>query len=109
MTCEHLLKLEQALIKAGMEETFRGQPWSNNCREWVYFNCMLPLAEIRTYFALADCVEDHQHLGTHSGSESGLVCQVHHDAIMGHHPEGGFSGRRFEPRCTDAVTNHCHQ
>ena len=93
MTCDHLIKLEQALIDAGVEETYRGQPWSKNCREWVYFNGVLPLDEIRARFELAECVEDHEHWGTHSGSESGLVCRVHHDAIMGLHPDhGGQSG-----------------
>ncbi len=41
MTCEHLRSLEQAMIAGGMRETFRGQAWSNDCREWVYFQCLL--------------------------------------------------------------------
>jgi hypothetical protein len=44
MTCEHLRPLEQAMIDAGMKETFRGQAWSNNCREWVYFDCFIDTA-----------------------------------------------------------------
>lgn len=93
MTCEHLIKLEKALIDAGVEETYRGQSWSKNCREWVYFNCVLPLDDIRAQFDLDECVEDHEHRGTHSGSEAGLVCRIHHDAIMGLHPAvGGKAG-----------------
>ena len=41
MVCEHLYPLEQALLAAGIAETYRGQPWSRNCREWVYFDADL--------------------------------------------------------------------
>ena len=30
--------MEQALIARGIRENYRGQPWSMNCREWVYFD-----------------------------------------------------------------------
>lgn len=90
MVCEHLAALERALIESGAAETFRGQAWSDNCREWVYFACVLDLPALRARFAFAPCVEDHVHRGTHDGSEAGFVCTVCHDAIMGRHP--GDSG-----------------
>ncbi len=83
MVCEHLAPLEQELIAAGMKETFRGQAWTNNCREWVYFACWLDRAAIRARWPLADCVQDHEHRGTHDGQEAGFVCTACHDAIMG--------------------------
>lgn len=95
MTCEHLAALEQALAAARIEETYRGQPWSNNCREWVYFRCVLELPAIRARHALADCVKDHVHRGTHDGSEQGLVCEQHYDALMGLHPDGASEALRF--------------
>ncbi|MGH8618211.1 MAG: hypothetical protein ACREUW_11005 [Burkholderiales bacterium] len=97
MTCEHLIALERALIAAGVKENSRGQAWSLNCREWVYFDCFLPLDLIRQKFALDACVEDHTHRGTHDGQESGFYCAVHHDGIMGHHPDSGVGAQRFEP------------
>ena len=97
MTCEHLIALERALIGAGMKETSRGQAWSQNCREWVYFDCFLPLKPLRQKFQLADCVEDHEHRGTHDGQESGFVCTVHNDGIMGHHPASGVASMQFDP------------
>ena len=83
MVCEHLAELEQALLAANIPITFRGQPWTSNCHEWVYFACWLDRPVIRSQFTLADCVHDHDHLGTHDGQEAGLVCSVCHDAIMG--------------------------
>src|SRR5437764_486899 len=83
MLCEHLHLVEQAMAAAGIRETFRGRAWSDNCREWVYFDCYLELAAIRKQFAMAACVEDHIHRGTHDGSERGLVCHEHWDAVMG--------------------------
>ena len=86
MTCEHLAAVEAELKARGARETFRGQPWSDNCREWVYFDCVLDCEALRSQFALAPCVVDHDHLGTHDGQESGLICTEHHDAILGRHP-----------------------
>ena len=83
MTCEHLNDLEQAILAAGIVETFRGQAWSHACREWVYFDCFLDLEQIRAVHLLAECVHDHVHRGTHDGSERGFVCTHCHDALMG--------------------------
>ena len=83
MVCEHLSQLEQALIDRGIAVTFRGQAWSMNCREWVYFDCYLDISGIRKKLSLAECVQDHSHRGTHDGQEVGLVCTACHDGIMG--------------------------
>jgi hypothetical protein len=86
MLCEHLAPLEKELHTAGIQETFRGQAWSSNCREWVYFACYLDREAIRARMQLADCVKDHEHRGTHDGQEAGFVCTACNDAIMGVHP-----------------------
>ena len=92
MTCEHLNQLEKAMIAAGMPETFRGQAWSNNCREWVYFDCFIDTAAVRKTFTLADCVKDHAHRGTHDGQERGFVCAQCNDALMGaYEPTSGIA------------------
>ena len=97
MTCEHLIELERALIEAGFKELSRGQAWSKNCREWVYFDCFLPAQAIRQKFKFASCVGDHEHRGTHDGSESGFVCNVHNDGVMGYHPASGATAKNFNP------------
>jgi len=92
MTCEHLRPLEQAILSGGMRETFRGQAWSNNCREWVYFDCYIDAASVRRHFALAECVKDHAHRGTHDGQERGFVCSTCWDAIIGaYEPSTGLA------------------
>ena len=98
MTCEHLIELERALIDAGFKETFRGRPWAQNSREWVYFDCFLPAQIIRQKLKLAECVKEHEHLGTHDGQEFGFVCTEHNDGIMGHHPSSGVSAKNFYPK-----------
>ena len=85
--CEHLAQLEFDLQTSSFAETYRGRPWSRNCREWVYFDCVLDRAALRRRLRLADCVTDHQHLGTHDGAEAGFVCTIHDDAVIGLHPE----------------------
>jgi hypothetical protein len=83
MVCEHLALIESALLDSGIAVTFRGQAWSDHCREWVYFDCYLDTHALRKQFVLADCVEDHTHRGTHDGMEHGLVCNRCHDAVLG--------------------------
>lgn len=83
MVCEHLSAVESALAARGIAVTFRGQAWSERCREWVYFDAYLDTARIRHAIALAECVRDHTHRGTHDGQEHGLVCELCDDAVMG--------------------------
>jgi hypothetical protein len=87
MLCDHLHALEEEIIARGVKETYRGQAWSDNCREWVYFDCVLDLPALRARLSLAQCVADHRHRGTHDGNEAGLVCETCKDAIMGRHPD----------------------
>jgi len=74
------------MIAAGIEITFRGQAWTKKCREWVYFDCYIDRDAIRKRIDLPDCIEDHEHYGTHDGQEAGFVCKKCKDAIMGIHP-----------------------
>ena len=97
MVCEHLAELEAEIVAAGIKETLRGRAWSKNSREWIYFDCYLPATTIRNMFGLAECVIDHQHKGTHNGQESGFVCSIHKNGIMGHHPESAVLAETFKP------------
>ena len=87
MVCVHLRAIEEELLRQGRTVTFRGAAWSRNCREWVYFDGVLPIAELRRKFPLEPCVIDHEHRGTHDGQERGLVCTTDWDAIMGGLPD----------------------
>lgn len=85
MLCEHLQPLEKEIIEAGIKETFRGEAWTKNCREWVYFDCYLDRESIKKRFSFPPCVSEYEHRGTHDGQEAGFVCETCHDAIMGHY------------------------
>jgi hypothetical protein len=86
MTCEHLIHLERALISRRFRETFRGKAWSDNAREWVYFDVCFDLPAVREPFSLPTYVADREHLGTRDEQEAGFLCTVHQDGIMGTHP-----------------------
>ncbi len=83
MVCEHLRKVEVAVVASGATETFRGQAWTDNCREWVYFDRVLDLAGLRSRLDLDPCVVDHENTDPKSGTERRLVCTQHHDGIIG--------------------------
>jgi hypothetical protein len=86
--CEHLQPVEDYIRSQGVRVFDVCTPWSQNCRNWVYFeNIVLDAASLKSRFQLPDFVTIHSHRGTHDGSEQGLVCQLDHDALMGSHPD----------------------
>jgi len=95
VVCEHLAVLERELIAAGVPVKFRGQAWTENCREWVYFDCLLDRPSLRARLALPECVRDHEHLGTHDGQEAGFVCAACWDGVLGVHPSRVANARAF--------------
>lgn len=84
--CEHLAPMLHHLITEGRKIVSCGQPWSNNCHLWIYFDSVLDCEGLLGKFDGADAVEIHDHRGTHDGAERGLYCRVHHDGLMGMHP-----------------------
>ncbi|MBO0340068.1 MAG: hypothetical protein ACTHOM_15360 [Allomuricauda sp.] len=87
MICEHLQPIEKIIQEKRIKEKYRGPAWSNNCREWVYYECFIDAVSLSQRLDLDECVEIHKHLGTHDGSEYGFYCNEHHDGIMGYPPE----------------------
>lgn len=83
MTCPHLYPLEAELLAAGISEVSRGTPWSQNCREWVYFDVVLDTASIAARLGFAACVQLSENLDPKSGTERGFECVACHDAVMG--------------------------
>ena len=90
MICEHLQPLERAIRAQGIRATYRGQAWTENCREWVYFDCFIDTEAVRKSMPLADCVHEHSHRGTHDGQERGFECSLCKDGVMGaYEPQAG--------------------
>lgn len=96
MICQHLRQLEEAIIASGIAETYRGQAWTTNCREWVYFDCHLDEEKVRQQFDLPACVVAHVNDDSKSGREAGFVCTECYDGIMGLH-RGDAVGKRWFP------------
>ena len=88
MVCKHLASLESALVAGGAVETYRGQAWTDNCREWVYFDVVLDISALQKRFSFEPCVRMHENTDPRSGLERGFACASCHDAVMGL-PEGG--------------------
>ena len=44
--CIHLIELDNYLKNKLIKELFRGQVWSKNCNEWVYYDCILNIKKI---------------------------------------------------------------
>jgi len=87
--CEHLTALDNELKEKGIKETFRGQPWSNNTREWVYYDCVLVLDKIRKRHNFSEFIGTHVNDDNKSGMESGFYCERCKDGVMGIHPTFG--------------------
>lgn len=87
--CKHLAELENELKSKSIKETYRGQPWSDNCREWVYFDCVLDVEKIKSRYNFTPCVTISRNDDQRSGRELGFYCEQCRDAVMGLHPEDG--------------------
>ena len=87
--CEHLIKLDLELKERGIKETFRGQPWSDNTREWVYYDCVLDLDKIKQRYNFSDFVTIHINDDQRSGMEAGFYCELCKDGVIGVHPHFG--------------------
>lgn len=85
--CKHLEILENYIKEAGFKETFRGQPWSSNCREWVYYNGVLNTQRLKEKLKLVPPILIHDYFDPKAGSELGFVCTECYDGIMGPHPK----------------------
>jgi hypothetical protein len=88
VVCEHLRKVHDYLLSRGARVASVGRPWGRNCRTWVTFDgVVIDAAGLKAKFGLPACVVVHTHRGTHDGAEHGLVCEEHHDALIGRHPD----------------------
>lgn len=84
--CEHLKPAEEYLRKLGGKIVSAGRPWSENCHIWVYFDRVIDCEGLIKTLTLDASIQIHDHRGTHDGSERGLTCPYHNDAVMGRHP-----------------------
>ncbi|MBK6275925.1 MAG: hypothetical protein IPF58_15115 [Saprospirales bacterium] len=89
--CIHLKPLENYLQTQGIAETYRGQVWSKNCREWIYFDAVLNPQKLKEKFQFDDTIKIHDYEDIKVGSELGLVCIICNDAIMGAHPNSSYA------------------
>lgn len=81
--CEHLIDLENEIKSKNIKETYRGQVWTKNCREWVYFDCYLNIESLRIKFNFPGFIKHHENNDNKSGLEEGFYCELCKDAIMG--------------------------
>jgi hypothetical protein len=81
--CEHLIELDNYLKNKSIKELFRGKAWSENCNEWVYYDCILNVNKLRKKFKLNNCVEIHEYDDIKVANELGFFCNNCKDGIMG--------------------------
>lgn len=94
--CQHLKKAEEYIRASGVKEYWRGQPWTDNCREWIYFDALFDPADLKEKLQLDACVGVHDYFDPKAGSEFGLFCRVCKDGVMGLHPQSGAAGNEIK-------------
>lgn len=89
--CIHLKSLEDFLKSENIAEVYRGQVWSKNCREWIYYDVILNPQKLKDKFHFDATIIIHDYKDIKVGSELGLVCTLCNDAIMGAHPNSSYA------------------
>lgn len=84
--CTHLEKVVEYLTHHAIKEAWRGQPWTDNCREWIYYDAVLDPVFLQRHLSLDACIEMHDYSDIKAGSERGLFCTICKDGVMGMHP-----------------------
>ena len=93
--CIHLKPLEDYLKTQGIVETYRGQVWTKNSREWIYYDAVLNPQELKEKFDFSNSIIIHNYEDIKVGSELGLVCTICNDAIIGQHPNSSLQKNKI--------------
>ena len=78
-----LKKLAKYLIKENVKITYFGKAWSQNAPNWMYFDKVLDLKNLRDKMLFGENIIDHQNLDNKSGLESGFIDKKTGEGIMG--------------------------
>jgi hypothetical protein len=89
--CIHLKSLEDFLKRKNIKEVYRGQVWSKNCREWIYYDAILNPQKLKDKFHFDSSIIIHDYEDIKVGSELGLFCTLCNDAIIGTHPNSSYA------------------
>jgi hypothetical protein len=81
--CEHLMELDCYIKSKKIKEIFRGKAWSENCREWVYYDCILNVNTLKEKFNLDGCIKIHEYNDIKVANELGFYCNSCKDAVIG--------------------------
>lgn len=85
MACKHLYILENELKNSDILIRFNGQAWTENCRQWIYYDCYFDTISLRKRITFDDCIVDYDYSDIKVGSEEGFFCTECKDAIIGIH------------------------
>ncbi|MBN1998586.1 hypothetical protein JW935_13590 [candidate division KSB1 bacterium] len=87
MVCHHLYEFENHILELNVEETARGKLWTKMQGEWVYFRCYIDKESVMEKIRHSEFLQWSEHLGTHEGSEAGIICIKCQCGVMGLHPK----------------------
>ena len=94
--CKHLIEIDNYIRNMGIEELFRGKAWSENCNEWVYYNCIIDIKKLKEKFILNNCVTIHEYNDSKVANELGFICNNCKDGIMGFSPNNEHSKNKMK-------------
>jgi hypothetical protein len=66
--------LDNYVRNKNVKELFRGNAWSKNCREWVYYDCVLNVKKLKEKFSFNNCVIIREYNDIKVANELGFFC-----------------------------------
>jgi len=80
---KELRKLAKHLRKEKCEITFFGKAWSKQAADWIYFDTVLAVEQIKETFNFGNHIQIHKNTDPRSGKELGFIDTKTGEGLMG--------------------------
>ncbi|WP_271766677.1 hypothetical protein [Aquimarina algiphila] len=78
-----LQRIAKDLQNKGIKITHFGKAWSNQPANWVYFDTVLNIEEIKTTYNLGETIQPYENLDPRTGTEKGFIDTQTGEGLMG--------------------------
>ena len=80
---EKIIQISRRLKKRGVEITYFGLAWTEQHANWIYFDTVLDVENLKNKYQLGSHIVIHENLDPKSGTEKGFIDEQTGEGLMG--------------------------